>query len=130
MTKDEVAASLDEIGTLLELKGENAFRCNAYHNAARTIQQLEGDLKQLVIEQKLGDVRGIGATLQEKISTLVTTGQLPFLEDLRASIPAGMVEMLRIPGLGPKKVIALHDSLGLDTIEKLKAACERGEVAK
>ncbi|HEV3440347.1 MAG TPA: DNA polymerase/3'-5' exonuclease PolX [Gemmata sp.] len=130
MTKDEVAASLDEIGTLLELKGENAFRCNAYHNAARTIQQLEGDLKQLVIEQKLGEVRGIGATLQEKISTLVTTGQLPFLEDLRASIPAGMVEMLRIPGLGPKKIIALHDSLGLDTIEKLKAACERGEVAK
>jgi DNA polymerase (family X) len=130
MTKDEVAASLDEIGTLLELKGENAFRCNAYHNAARTIQQLEGDLKQLVIEQKLGEVRGIGATLQEKISTLVTTGQLPFLDDLRASIPAGMVEMLRIPGLGPKKVIALHDSLGLDTIEKLKAACERGEVAK
>jgi DNA polymerase (family 10) len=129
MTKDEVAAALDEIGTLLELKGENAFRCNAYHNAARAIQQLEGDLKQLVHEQKLGDIRGIGATLQEKISTLVTTGRLPFLDDLRATIPAGMVEMLRIPGLGPKKIIALHDSLKLDTIEKLKAACDRGEVA-
>lgn len=129
MTKDEVAASLEEIGTLLELKGENAFRCNAYHNAARAIQQLEGDLKQLVSEKKLGEVRGIGATLQEKISTLVTAGSLPFLDELRASIPAGMVEMLRIPGLGPKKIIALHDSLGLDSIVKLKEACDRGEVA-
>src|SRR5580658_6997881 len=129
MTKDEVAASLDEIGTLLELKGENAFRCNAYRNAAKAIQQLEGDLKQLIEEKKLGEVRGIGATLQEKITTLVTTGRLPFLDDLRTSIPPGMVEMLRIPGLGPKKVIAVHASLGIDTIEKLKTACERDEVA-
>jgi DNA polymerase (family 10) len=130
MTKDEVAASIEEIGTLLELKGENAFRCNAYHNAARAILQLEGDLKQLVEEKKLGEVRGIGATLLEKITTLVTTGSLPFLEELRTSIPAGMVEMLRIPGLGPKKIIAMHDSLGIDSIEKLKAACERDEVAE
>ena len=129
MTKDEVAAALDEIGTLLELKGENAFRTNAYHNAARAIQQLEGDLKQLIAEKKLGEVRGIGATLLEKITTLVSTGQLPFLNDLRTSIPAGMVEMLRIPGLGPKKIIAMRDALGLDTIEKLKAACESGTVA-
>ena len=89
MTKDEVAAALDEIGTLLELKGENAFRANAYHNAARTVQQLDGDLKQMVAEKKLGEVRGIGETLREKITTLVTTGQLPYLEELRASIPAG-----------------------------------------
>ncbi len=130
MSKDEVAAALDEIGTLLELKGENAFRANAYHNAARTIQQLEGDLKQIVAEKKLGEVRGIGETLQEKISTLVTTGKLPYLDELRASIPVGLVQMLRLPGLGPKKVKAIHDGLGIDTIEKLKAACERGEVAK
>ena len=87
MSKDEVAAALDEIGTLLELQGESSFRTNAYHNGARVVQQLEGDLKQLVTEKQLGEVRGIGATLQEKITTLVTTGRLQYLEDLRASIP-------------------------------------------
>jgi DNA polymerase (family 10) len=130
MTKDDVADALDEIGTLLELKGENAFRANAYHNAARTIQQVPGDLKELVEQGKLGDVRGIGEALVEKITTLVTTGKLPYLEDLRASIPDGLVKMLRIQGLGPKKVKALHDLLKIDTLEKLKAACESGEVAK
>jgi DNA polymerase (family 10) len=130
MTKDEVAEALDEIGTLLELKGENAFRTGAYHNAARLLQNLPGDLARLVAEGKLGDVRGIGDALSEKITTLVTTGKLPYLDELRASTPAGMVAMLRIQGLGPKKVKALHDLLQIDTVEKLKAACEAGEVAK
>src|SRR5262245_52958187 len=130
MLKDEVAAALDEIGTLLELKGENAFRCNAYHNAARIVQQLAGDLKELVAENKLGEIRGIGDALSLKIATLVTTGRLPYLEELRASLPAGVVQMLRIQGLGPKKVKALHENLQIDSIEKLKVACEAGEVAK
>jgi DNA polymerase (family 10) len=130
VTKDEVAELLDEIGTLLELKGENSFRTNAYHTAARLIQNLAGDLGQMVAEGKLRNVRGIGDTLNEKIATLVTTGSLPFLDDLRASVPAGMVEMLRIQGLGPKKVKALNDLLQIDTLEKLKASCEAGEVAK
>ncbi|AMV30298.1 DNA polymerase/3'-5' exonuclease PolX [Gemmata sp. SH-PL17] len=130
MTKDDVADALDEIGTLLELKGENTFRTNAYHNAARLVQQLPGDLAQMVADGKLAEVRGIGEALALKITTLVTTGNLPYLEDLRASIPAGLVKMLRLPGLGPKKVKALHDLLNIDSIEKLKAACESGEVAK
>jgi DNA polymerase (family X) len=130
MSKDEVAAALDEIGTLLELKGENPFRANAYHSAARTILQMVGDLRQIVAEKRLGEVRGIGDALQEKITTLVTTRRLPYLDELRASIPAGMVEMLRLPGVGPKKVKALHDNLQINSIEELKAACERGAVAK
>jgi DNA polymerase (family 10) len=130
MTKDDVAAALDEIGTLLELKGENAFRSNAYHNAARTISQLDGDLRRMVAENRLGEVRGIGDALQQKITTLVTQGGLPYLDDLRASIPAGLVEMLRIPGLGPKKVKVVHDTLQIDTVEKLRLACEAGDVAK
>lgn len=130
MTKEEVAAILDEIGTLLELKGENPYRSNAYHNAARIVQQLEGDLQDLVASGKLAEVRGIGQTLQEKIATLVTTGRLPYLEELRASIPAGVVEMLRIPGLGPKKVKALYEQLHIQDVAALKAACERGEVAR
>lgn len=130
MSKDDVADALDEIGTLLELKGENAFRTNAYHNAARLVQQLPGDLAQMVADGTLAEVRGIGDALSQKITTLVTTGKLPYLEDLRASVPEGLVTMLRLPGLGPKKVKALHDLLKIDTIEKLKAACESGEVAK
>src|SRR4051812_46269686 len=108
MTKDEVADALDEIGTLLAVQGENAFRTNAYHNGARTVRQLNADLNELVEQKRLGEVRGIGEALAEKITTLVTTGSLPYLENLRATIPAGVVEMLRLPGLGPKKVKALH----------------------
>src|SRR4051794_41013404 len=103
MTKDEVAGALDEIGTLLELQGENAFRSNAYHNAARTLQNISGDLKQMLATGQLGELRGIGDALLQKITTLVTTGNLPYLDDLRSKVPAGVVAMLRIQGLGPKK---------------------------
>lgn len=130
MTKDDVAAALDEIGTLLALKGENDFKCRAYSAGARTISQLPGDLKQLVESKKLKDVRGIGEALVEKITTLVTTGRLPYLDELRASVPPGLIEMLRLPGVGPKKVKALHDALAIDSIDKLKTACEAGDVAK
>ncbi len=130
MTKDDVAAALDEIGTLLALKGENDFKCRAYHAGARTISQLPGDLAQLVDTKKLKDVRGIGEALVEKITLLVSTGKLPYLDDLRASVPTGLIEMLKLPGVGPKKVKALHDSLAIDSIDKLKTACEAGDVAK
>ena len=130
MDKDRVAAALDEIGTLLELQGENPFRCNAYHNAARAIEQIETNLDDVVAQGKLGDIRGIGDTLQEKITTLVTTGSLPFHDDLRAKTPPGLLDMMRIQGLGPKKVKALYDQLGIDDLDKLKEACEAGQVAK
>lgn len=130
MTKDEVAVALDEIGTLLELQGESPFRTNAYHNGARAVQQIEGDLKELVAAGKLVGIRGIGEALRDKITTLVTTGKLPYLDDLRAAVPPGLVEMLRLPGVGPKKIKAMYDTLGIDTIPKLQAACVSGEVAK
>ncbi len=129
MHKEEVAAVLDEIGVMLELQGENAFRCNAYHNAARAVEQLEGDLGEAVSSGRLAGVRGIGDTLREKITTLVTTGALPFYDNLRAKTPPGLFQMLRVGGLGPKKVKALYDQLGVDDLDKLKAACEAGRVA-
>lgn len=130
MTKDQVAAILGEIGTLLELKGENSFRTNAYHNAARVIEQLEEDLETVVQQGRLGSIPGIGATMTEKITTLVRTGALPFLDDLRKQIPAGLLDILRIQGLGPKKVKALWESLNIDDLDKLRAACVEGQVAK
>lgn len=129
MDKKTVAAILDEIGTLLELQGENSFRCNAYHSAARAIDQLEEDLAQLITEKRLDSVRGIGSTLQDKITTLVATGELEFYTELKAKIPAGLVEMLRVPGMGPKKVRVLADQLGVTDLLLLKAACEAGTVA-
>lgn len=130
MTKDEVAAALDEIGTLLELKGENPFRTRTYHNGARIIGQFQGDFRKVVADGKLEEIDGIGEALSQKITTLVMTGKLKYLDDLRAEVPAGMLDMLRLPGVGPKKVKALHDELKIDSIEKLKAACDAGTVAK
>jgi DNA polymerase (family 10) len=130
MDKETVAMILDEIGTLLELQGENAFRCNAYHNGARAIEQLETNLADVVAAGKLGEVPGIGETLREKITTLVTTGRLPYYEDLKKKTPPGLLQMLRIQGMGPKKVKALYEQLKIDDLDKLKAACEDGRVAK
>src|SRR5712692_8872358 len=117
MDKHEVARILEEIGTLLELKGENQFRCLAYHNAARAIEQMEEDLAKVVAAGKLGEIRGIGETLQEKITALIKTGELAFYTDLRNQTPPGLLDMLRLPGVGPKKVKALYDQLGIDAID-------------
>lgn len=130
MTKSEVAANLDEIGTLLEVKGENSFRVNAYRNAARAVEQIEGDLAAMIADGSLQQVRGIGDAMFQKISALVSTGKLLYLETLRGEVPAGLLEVLRIPGLGPKKAKALFEELGIKDIADLKAACDRNEVAK
>src|SRR5438309_8670908 len=129
MDKDRVAEVLNEIGTLLELKGENPFKTRAYANAARTLEGLSEPLDKLIAENRLGEIKGIGEALQKKITELVTTGKLAYYEELKASIPAGLVEMLGIPGVGPKKVKALNDKLGIETIEQLEAACKAGKVA-
>lgn len=129
MDKEKVAEVLIEIGMLLELKGENPFKTRAYANAARTLEGLSEPLATLVAEKRLGEVKGIGEALEQKISELVQTGKMKYYEDLKASIAPGLVEMLDIPGLGPKKIQAMHKLLGVDSIEKLEAACKEGKVA-
>src|SRR5712671_3437304 len=130
MDKDRVAEILNEIGTLLELKGENPFKTRAYANAARALESLAEPLDKLVTEDRLAEVKGIGEGIQKKITELVTTGKLAYYDELKASVPAGLVEMLQIPGLGPKKVKAINDQLGIETIEQLEAACRDGKAAK
>ncbi len=129
MDKGQVADILAEIGTLLELKGENPFKTRAYVNAARTLEGLTESLATIVAEERLGEIKGIGEALQEKITTLVTTGKLPYYDELKAATPPGLLEMLQIPGLGPKKVKKLHDELEIDSVEKLEADCNAGRVA-
>jgi len=130
MDKDKVAEILVEIGVLLELKGENPFKTRAYANGARTIEGLSEPLATLVAEKRLGEIKGIGEALEQKITELVETGKLKYYEELKASIPPGLIEMLEISGLGPKKIQAMNKQLGIDSIEKLEAACRAGKVAQ
>ena len=129
MTKDEAASALREIGIILELQGENPFKCRAYHTAARTLETAPADLSDLVASGKLGDLPGIGEALREKITTLVTTGKLPYLEKLRASIPPGLLSLLDLPGLGPKKLKILREKLKIESREALEKACRDGRLA-
>lgn len=130
MDKEQVAEILLEIGTLLELQGENPFKTRAYQNAARTIESLSEPLANLVAEKRLGKIKGIGAALEQKITELVETGKLVYYDKLKASIPPGLIDMLEIPGLGPKKIQVLNQKLGVDSVEKLEAACKKGKVAE
>ena len=129
MDKDGVVAVLNEIGTFLELKGENPFKTRAYVNAARTLEGLTEPLEKVVAEQRLGELKGFGDALQEKVALLVTTGSLPYYDQLKASVPAGLLELLDIQSLGPKKVKKLYDELAVDSVAKLEAACHAGTVA-
>jgi DNA polymerase (family 10) len=129
MDKRAVAEVLEDIGTLLELKGENVFKTRAYHNGARILQALDEDLATVVAEERLTDIKGIGEALAQKITELVTTGRLEFYEKLKAEFPAGFMELLRVPGLGPKKARVLLDELGVDSLDALEAAAAGGQLA-
>ena len=125
----DIVDRLEEIGILLELNGDNPFKVRAYQSGARALEALDEDLDTLIAEDRLGEVKGIGKALTEKIMMLRKTGELPFYDKLRASIPDGLIEMLEIPGFGPKKIRKVHESLGIDTIEALREACESGAIA-
>jgi DNA polymerase (family 10) len=130
MTKNEIADVLSEIATLLELKGENPFKVRAYQAGARALEAIEeSELARLIETGELRSVKGIGDALGKKISELHATGKLEFYETLRASVEPGLVEMLQIPGLGPKKIRALRDRLSIVDIAGLTLACHDGRVA-
>jgi DNA polymerase (family 10) len=128
MDKKEVAAILDEIGTLLELKGENPFKSRAYSAGARAVEELEEDLFAIIKENRLREIKGIGEGLAQKISELVLTGHLTYYEELKQELPESLREMLRIPGLGPKKIKLLHDQLGIKSIGELEDACNENRL--
>ena len=130
MDKNDIIGVLDLIGTMLEIKGENPFKVRAYFSGSRTLQTLEEDLGTVIEEGRLGDIPGIGKALTEKIETLFTIGELEFLDKLKASVPDGLLELLEVPGLGGKKINALHQKLGIDSIESLTQACNDGRVAE
>ncbi|MBI3723585.1 DNA polymerase/3'-5' exonuclease PolX [bacterium] len=129
MDNSGIAGALEEYATLLELKGENQFRARAYSSAARTIRSLEEECSSLLAEGRFTKIRGIGESIESKIKELCDTGKLKALEDLRAAIPRGLLELIRIQGLGPKKAKVLWEELKVQSIEDLKKACQEGKVA-
>jgi DNA polymerase (family 10) len=129
VTRDRVVEVLERIALLLELQGENPFKVRAYRNGARTLELLEGDLGTLVRETGLQGIAGIGEALREKISTLVTTGKLPYYDDLVARFPPKLFELFDVPGLGPKKIKALYEKLKVASLADLEKACRSGNVA-
>ncbi len=129
MTREELADVLDEIALLLELKGENPFKVRAYRHGAETVRGFDGEIVELAEKNQLDGIKGIGEALRDKLHELATTGSLKFHQDLRAEFPPGLFELFDLQGLGPKKVKALHDALGISSVERLKEACEHGKVA-
>jgi DNA polymerase (family 10) len=102
--KKQVADILEEIATLLQIKGENPFKSRAYLNAARAIRTTQEDLTELAASSRLQEIKGVGGALEEKIAEIVTTGQCKYHQELRAPYPPGFMEMLKIPGLGTGKM--------------------------
>jgi DNA polymerase (family 10) len=125
-----IAAALQEIGALLELKGGEYFKARAYKLGARSVAELTEDIGKLIKQNRLTFVKGIGYALAKQIQDLYTTGQSTFLNQLRAEMPPGILELSNVPGLSVKKVDRLHSELGITTVEELKAACESGRVSQ
>jgi DNA polymerase (family X) len=127
--RKEIARILQEIAGMLELAGANRFKVLAYENGARAILGFGGDIEEAVRSRELLSVKGIGATIFANVETLVATGQLPVYEELRAAFPPGLRECLRVPGLGARKVKALYDAIGVDSLESLERACVEGRLS-
>jgi DNA polymerase (family 10) len=125
----DIEEILDAIADLLEIQDENPFRVRAYRNAARTIQGLSQSVADLVRQgQDLSGLPGVGKDLAGKIAEIARTGTSPLLVELQGQMPAGLTDLLRVPGLGPKRVAALYQQLGITTLDDLAQAAEQGRI--
>jgi len=116
------------IANLLDLKGEVFFKTRAYRIAAQTIETLDEDIEKLVNQGRIESIPGVGEALAKKITELVQTGKLEYLERLKKEVPTGLIDLLGIPGLGPKKVAALYKNLGITNTQELREAANKGEL--
>ncbi|NOX38912.1 MAG: DNA polymerase/3'-5' exonuclease PolX [Calditrichaeota bacterium] len=128
MEKKQIAEILREMAVLMELKGENPFKVRAYENASRIIEGLSEDLTELVQTGRILSIKGIGSGIAEKIQKLIETGHLPEYEELKQAIPEGLIEMLKIQGMGPKKIKAVWEKLGITTVGELEYACRENRL--
>jgi DNA polymerase (family 10) len=128
LTNGDLARAFHEIGDILEVQGEIPFKTIAYHRAADAIGRSPIDLVAAFRAGTAPKIPGVGQAIGEKITELVTTGRMAYLDRLRTEVPASLVELLRIPGLGPKTVRQLHEELGIETMDQLRAAAEQGRI--
>ena len=128
MKNAEIAAAFDELGDLYELDGAVVYRVVAYRNAAKAIRDSAASVEELSRAGRVEELPGIGRTIAEKITALLETGTIPSAEKLKAKFPPGLVEITRIPGLGPKRARKLYDELGISSLEELKAAAEQQQL--
>jgi DNA polymerase (family X) len=124
----DIAAAFDELGTLYELDGAVVYRVLAYRNAAKAIRDSGVSVAELARQGRAEELPGIGKTIAEKIVALLDEGEIPAARKLKAKIPAGLVLVTRIPGLGPKRARQLHDQLGVDSIDSLRTAAEAQQI--
>ena len=130
-SNEEIAELFENLGSLLEMQGDSGFKIRAYRRAAATIHQLTFPLSQAVHDnQKLTDIPGIGKAISEKIHELVTTGQVQTYERAKAEVPEGALDLLAIPGIGPKTAMLIGTELGISTVEGLEEAAKDGRLAK
>ncbi len=127
-TNTEIARALDELGDLSELDGAIVHRVVAYRNAAKTVREAPTSVATLARQGRATELPGIGNTIQEKIIALADTGEIPATVKLRAKFPVGLVEMMRLPGLGPRRARRLFDELEIDSLRKLQAAAEQHRI--
>src|SRR3989338_3497138 len=128
MNKHQIAHILEEMADLLEISGENPFKVRAYQNAARSIDSLSEDLEELIQNNQLIEVKGIGKNIAAHVQDLLETDTFPEYEKLKKTIPAGLLECLKIPGMGAKKAKLLWKKLGVTSIEEVERACQEGKV--
>lgn len=122
MKNAEIAEAFNEIADILELRGENVFRVNAYRRAAQTVEALPRAIEDVAAEGTLGELPGIGKDLAGKIQEYVESGEIDYLKELRRDTPAILLDMLRIPGVGPKTAVRLHEELGVKSLDELRQA--------
>ena len=125
MDTDKVVRLLNNIADLMDINGEQFFKTRAYRMAAETLREIEDPIDVLVEEERLQDLPGIGKAIAKKISTFVTTGSLPYYEELTKEVPPSLLDLLNIQGLGPKKVAVLYKKLGITTIDELQKAARQ-----
>lgn len=130
MDNPEIARIFEEVADVLEIQNENPFRIRAYRNAVRTVESLTTPLRKWVDEKRpLTDLPGIGKEMANHIQEMVETGTLGFRDELLAEVPRSLIELMRLPGLGPKKARKVYDELKIGSVDELEAAAKEGRIA-